>query len=513
MTTELLQAAGVVLRDTTGAVLMLQRPDGSWCIPGGKLEAGETPLQGAIRETAEETGKLLSPSECVPLAQVSNPDGFKFTGYAATVERFDPVLGDGEHAAWQWATLDALPQPLFMQSEGFIALALNAPQGCAMDEALSDANGWREFPDNPISRVGVFQYSGKQISPDLPADEIFNVLRPAEELSDPEAIESIKLLPWIAGHTMLGDKFTPAEQKGVGGVVGERVYFKEGVLYGNLKIFSSAHDALIAQGLKDLSLGYRCRYEYAPGTFEGQPYDYVQRHIRGNHIATVPEGRMGSLVAVQDSFTFDAKETFTMADTDNKDGENAVSKIDPAAMTLPELLALLEKIKPLIADMQKAAAVASGENDEEESEEAKAAKAAAAAASGDNTDTTNGDPSKGAATVDEDDEEKKKDAIAEDAALRTFRAMGKRDALARKLFPVVGVFDHSEMTPAEVAAYGCKKLGLSPAKGNEAATLDGYLAGVNAAGGQRVTKSTTHAMDGADASAKPAWMAHMNDEA
>lgn len=509
MTDQILKAAGVVLRDESGAVLMLQRPDGSWCIPGGKLEPGETTLQGAIRETAEETGKLLTPNVLVPLAQVNNPDGFQFTGYAATCERFDPVLGDGEHAAWVWATIDALPAPLFMQSEGFIRLALNAPAGCAMDEALSDVNGWREFPNNPISRVGVFQYSGKQIAPTLPPDEIFNVLRPAEELADPEAIESFKLLPWIAGHEMLGAKFTPAEQKGVGGVVGEDVYFKEGTLYGNLKIFSSAHDALIAQGLKDLSLGYRCQYEYAPGTFEGQPYDYVQRKIRGNHIATVPEGRMGSMVAVQDSFTFDAKETFTMADTDNKD-ENQVQKLDLKAMTLPELLALMEQLGPIVKEMQDAAAAASGETSgekEEMTEEEKAAKAAAAAASGDATDTTNGDPSKGAATVDADDEEKK-EAIAQDAALRVFKAIGKRDQLARQLFPVVGVFDHSEMTPRDVAAYGCKKLGLKAEKGTELATLNGYLAAVNKAGG---TGKTVTAMDSAEA--KPAaFLAHLNDD-
>ena len=32
-----------------------------WCIPGGRLEAGETPEQAARRETREETGATLGP--------------------------------------------------------------------------------------------------------------------------------------------------------------------------------------------------------------------------------------------------------------------------------------------------------------------------------------------------------------------------------------------------------------------------------------------------------------------
>lgn len=482
-----LQAAGVVIIDRSGAVLLLCRPDGQWGIPGGKLEAGETPAFAAIREVEEETGITLSPDQLAALACVNNPDGYDFTAFAARVDRCEVVLGDGEHSAWVWADPGALPQPLFMQSEALIALGLQAP-AMAMDEAVMDVNGWSEFLDNPISRVGVFPYAGRQIvvpGMELEPDKIYNVLRPESELSNPATIDSFKLVPWIAGHTMLGDNFTPAEKKGVGGVVGEKVYYSEGVLYGNLKMFSAGHTALIDRGLKDLSLGYRCTYEYAPGEFNGTQYDFVQRDIRGNHLATVPEGRMGPSVAVRDSFTFDQKDAITMADTDKKDCENAVQKIDPAAMTLPELLDLLEKIKPLIESMQKATATATAEGE------------TATPPATDNTTTDNEDPSN-AATVDaEEDEEKKKEAVAEDAAARVMRKLADRDGLARKLFPHVGVFDHSAMTADGVAAYGCKKLGITVGKGQDAGTLlDGFLAAANRTAPRAATQAT--GMDSAE---------------
>lgn len=57
----------------------------------------------------------------------------------------------------------------------------------------------------------------------------------------------------------------------------------------------------------------------------------------------------------------------------------------------------------------------------------------------------------------------------------------KADDLAKQLFPVVGTFDHAEMSAHDVAVYGCEKLGLKPAKGTEEAVLGGYLAGAKTA--------------------------------
>ena len=145
---------------------------------------------------------------------------------------------------------------------------------------------------------------GKQISPELEPDKIYQVYRPAEEIR--KAADTFKLVPLVDNHTMVGKDFTPAEEKGVHGVLGEEIKEKDGVLYADVKIFSESLKNLIQNGKKELSLGYFCEYDLTPGEYNGVHYDAVQRGLRGNHIALVDNGRMGHDVRVMDSMVFDA---------------------------------------------------------------------------------------------------------------------------------------------------------------------------------------------------------------
>ena len=43
----------------TGRVAGLRSHGGQWALPGGRIDAGETPAQGALRELAEEIGLEL----------------------------------------------------------------------------------------------------------------------------------------------------------------------------------------------------------------------------------------------------------------------------------------------------------------------------------------------------------------------------------------------------------------------------------------------------------------------
>ena len=161
-----------------------------------------------------------------------------------------------------------------------------------------DHNQFWLIKDNPITKAGVFPYFGRQISPSLEPDKIYQVYRPAGEIK--KAADTFKLVPLVDDHTMLGPGFTPAEEKGVHGVLGEDIKEKDGTLYADVKIFSEQLKKEIQDGKKELSLGYFCRYDLTPGQYNGMHYDAVQKDLKGNHIALVDNGRMGHDVRVMD---------------------------------------------------------------------------------------------------------------------------------------------------------------------------------------------------------------------
>ena len=158
-----------------------------------------------------------------------------------------------------------------------------------MSKRQFDFNGWMYVDDNPITKEGVFPYLGKEIgAPE--SDRIYYVYRPAEELQKQETIDSFKLLPFIDDHEMLGKDATPAEKKGVAGMIGESVKFEAPYLKGNLKILANRVLDKINSGKIELSAGYYSTYDFESGVFNEQRYDAVQRNIRANHLALVDKG-------------------------------------------------------------------------------------------------------------------------------------------------------------------------------------------------------------------------------
>jgi ADP-ribose pyrophosphatase YjhB (NUDIX family) len=58
----LLPGVSAVIRDDSGAVLLMHREDdGCWGLPAGGLEPGETPAEAIVREVYEETGLNVVP--------------------------------------------------------------------------------------------------------------------------------------------------------------------------------------------------------------------------------------------------------------------------------------------------------------------------------------------------------------------------------------------------------------------------------------------------------------------
>lgn len=170
---------------------------------------------------------------------------------------------------------------------------------------IIDHNNFWYIEKNPITKTGVFPYLGREIGyPGLEPNKIYYVLRSEQELMSPEAIKSFELLPITKGHRMLGPAeqgLTPAEKIPQQGVVGEKVFAEGDTLYANIKVTSEQAKDDINKGLKELSLGYFCQWAQESGDYKGQHYDFVQKNIRGNHLAIVPLGRMGHDVRVMDA--------------------------------------------------------------------------------------------------------------------------------------------------------------------------------------------------------------------
>lgn len=375
---------------------------------------------------------------------------------------------------------------------------------------IYDTNGWAEIKDNPISKVGVFPYQGSQISSDLEPDRIYNVYRPEEELSNEETLRSFKLLPWTDEHAMLGgeDGMTAAEQKGVHGVIGEDVYYADGYLKGNIKVWSNKMAELIDSGKKELSIGYRCLYEKAPGVYNGQSYDFIQREIRGNHLALVEEGRSGHDVAVLDSLkiTFDTK-GLTMADKEmeeKKDEEKKESKDEgenTETMTLEQCSAAIKEMMMMLKEM-RGTQDEFKEKDQKEDKEEKAETSEKAANEGDakdeegeynkflnKADITDGDQNKKEGDTTKSGMDAKLLAEMKNMPKTLIRELSRRSALTEKLSQHIGTFDSADKTYDEVVQYGVKKLGLKCRPEAAEATLEGYFAG------SRLSTPAARAMD------------------
>lgn len=350
-----------------------------------------------------------------------------------------------------------------------------------------DTNGWVEIKGNPITRVGVFPYSGESLK--LERGRVYNVYRPAEELQREETVNSFKLIPWTNDHpsALLGDPENgriPAEDYGISGVTGEDVYFDNDFLLANIKILTKELADEVASGKKELSAAYTFDCIMQKGMYNGIEYEVVQRNIRGNHLSLVDQGRAGPEVSVLDSSEGGEMEPNK---TEEKEvmADAAGEELGQIAMLQTKVQELSDKLDRLMGRKSDEAPMEAEANDDEAPVNPNAENAEKKEASDEDKEG--------------DKKDEKKDSSAMDAVMmkKLVKEFSDKEKLADNLSHFVGVFDSREMTLSEVSQYGVSKLGLKCQKGHEQTALDAYFKGKKDS-----FKPTSSAMDHKSTSTK-----------
>ena len=125
-----------------------------------------------------------------------------------------------------------------------------------------DFNQFVMYPENPITKEGVFEYLGESLDREgelgLIPDKMYNVYRPASSLKDPNFLKSLELYPIFLDHHFVSgvpkSGFESPDDVVPRGAIGQKIYFDEdsGELRADIKVFSPLLKKTIEAGKKDI---------------------------------------------------------------------------------------------------------------------------------------------------------------------------------------------------------------------------------------------------------------------
>ncbi len=148
----------------------------------------------------------------------------------------------------------------------------------------------------PIARTGTQQYMKDEIGQE--GDDLVTVYRPEEEVFSQATMASFEGMPVTNDHPNdpCGVTSENAEYLTVGHCQNVRrgTGAEKDLLIADLVLFNQKAIEDVQNGKREISCGYN--YELAEENGK-----YIQRQIRGNHVAIVDKGRAGKRVCIKDS--------------------------------------------------------------------------------------------------------------------------------------------------------------------------------------------------------------------
>lgn len=192
-----------------------------------------------------------------------------------------------------------------------------------------DKNGYLHVASSHITKATVNPYYGREVpyfeKLGLDPDKIYYGLRDPQELQ--KSLKTWEGIPLHIEHHVDSAK-DPQKSTRVGSV-GTEITWNDPYIDAPLIVWDQeAIDAINDGSFRELSCCYWYDPDFTPGQYDGKPYDFVMRNIKGNHVALVEEGRAGKDVLVADSAL---KKGFAM-DNENKGLADAIiglHKTDP----------------------------------------------------------------------------------------------------------------------------------------------------------------------------------------
>ncbi len=165
-----------------------------------------------------------------------------------------------------------------------------------------DENGYLHVGASHITKATVNPYYGREIpgweEAGLEPDKVYYGLRAPEELE--KSLSTWSGLPLHIEHHI--DSAREPQKWTRVGAVGTQIVWNPPYVDAPLVVWDASAIGGIEDGsYRELSCAYRYEPDFTPGEFEGRPYDFVMRDIRGNHVALVEEGRAGPDVLVADA--------------------------------------------------------------------------------------------------------------------------------------------------------------------------------------------------------------------